>query len=121
MAIKSVILVSIPVSDQERAKDFYVNKLGMSLTTDSSAIPGMRWIEVAPKGGGASLTLVTWFKSMPPGSLNGLVLTSDDIQADYKAFVAKGVRFEEPPKEQPWGTEAVFSDPDGNRIVLHKA
>src|SRR6266545_7274527 len=120
MAIQDVIVVSVPVSDQERAKAFYLDTLGFELIEDVSA-PDLRWIRVAPKGGGTSLTLVTWFESMPPGSLQGLVLRSDDLQADYQALVADGVEFDGPPKQQPWATETVFSDPDGNNIVLQQA
>ncbi len=121
MAIQSVAVVSVPVSDQERAKAFYVDKLGMELVREDDSVLGIRWVMVAPKGGGTALTLVTWFESMPPGSLQGLVLRSDDLQADYQALVADGVEFDGPPKQQPWATETVFSDPDGNNIVLQQA
>lgn len=121
MAMKAVVVVSVPVSDQERAKDFYVNKLGFELQRDDRSVPGMRWVQVAPKGGSTALTLVTWFASMPPGSLQGLVFTSHNLKADYETLVARGVEFQGPPKQQPWGTEAVFRDPDGNRIVLQQA
>jgi predicted enzyme related to lactoylglutathione lyase len=120
MAIQNVAVVSVPVSDQERAKAFYVNTLGFELQADQS-MPPLRWIRVAPKGGTTALTLVTWFDSMPAGSLRGLVLTSNDLQADYEKLAAKGVAFDGPPKQQPWGTEAVFHDPDGNSIVLQQA
>jgi catechol 2,3-dioxygenase-like lactoylglutathione lyase family enzyme len=120
MAIKDVIVVSVPVSDQDRAKEFYVDKLGFELRQDQS-MPGLRWVMVGPKGGGTSLTLVTWFESMPPGSLQGLVLTCDDLQAEYESLVAKGVRFDGPPQRRPWATEAVVHDPDGNSLVLQQA
>lgn len=121
MAIKQVTVVSIPVSDQERAKKFYIEKLGLELLGDDSSIPGLRWILVAPKGGNVALTLVTWFESMPAGSLRGLVLVSDDIEKDYKRMQAQGVEFEEPPEQKPWGrTETVLHDPDGNCIVLQQ-
>jgi catechol 2,3-dioxygenase-like lactoylglutathione lyase family enzyme len=55
---------------------------------------------------------------MPPGSLQGLVVATDDIQTTYEELVAKGVPFDFPPAEQPGGTQAVFRDPDGNGLVL---
>ncbi len=67
-----------------------------------------------------SLTLVTWFETMPPGSLRGLVLNSDDLQADYEALRSRGVEFEGPPQRRLWATEAVFHDPDGNSFVLQQ-
>ena len=116
--IDQVQVVSVPVSDQERAKTFYVDALGFELRADSPFDPGIRWVEVAPKGGTTSLTLVTWFESMPPGSLQGLVAATDDIHTTYDELVARGVPFDGPPTEQPWGVQAVFRDPDGNGLVL---
>jgi len=121
MAVEHIAVVSVPVSDQERAKHFYVDTLGLELVRDDTSVPGMRWIQVAPPGGGTQLTLVTWFASMPAGSLRGLVLRMSDLQADYEALVAKGVEFEGPPVSQPWGLETVAHDPDGNAIVLQQA
>jgi predicted enzyme related to lactoylglutathione lyase len=121
MAVQDVVVVSIPVSDQERAKAFYLDKLGFQLTREDDSIPGIRWVQVAPKGGTTALTLVTWFESMPPGSLKGLVLKSSNLQADYENLVAKGVEFDGPPQRQPWATEAVLHDPDGNSLVLQQA
>jgi hypothetical protein len=60
---------------------------------------------------------------MPAGSLRGLVLKSDDLQADYEAYTAKGVEFDEPPMPQPYAPEgeAVCHDPDGSMLVLQQA
>jgi catechol 2,3-dioxygenase-like lactoylglutathione lyase family enzyme len=121
MAVQDVTVVSIPVSDQERAKAFYVDTLGLELQRDDDSVPGLRWVQVAPKKGTTSLTLVTWFESMAPGSLQGLVLSSDNLQADYEALRAAGVQFQGPPQQQPWATEAVLFDPDGNSLVLQQA
>ena len=117
--IKDVQIVSVPVSDQGRAKSFYVDALGFELRADNPWGDRMRWVEVAPEGAMISLTLVTWFDSMPPGSLQGLVVVTDDIQATYDELVARGVPFDFPPTEIPGGTQAVFRDPDGNGLVLH--
>ncbi|TCC37421.1 hypothetical protein E0H75_40440 [Kribbella capetownensis] len=121
MTVQSVAVVSVPVSDQDRAKAFYVDKLGLKLVREDDSIPGLRWIQVAPDGGGTALTLVDWFEQMPPGSVQGLVLRTDDLDADYKTFSANGVPFDGPPEQQPWATEAVLHDPDGNMIVLQQA
>jgi catechol 2,3-dioxygenase-like lactoylglutathione lyase family enzyme len=116
--IEQVQIVSVPVSDQDRAKAFYVDFLGFDLLEDTPFDSGMRWVQVAPKASTASLTLVTWFESMPPGSLQGLVVATDDIHATYDELSAKGVPFDFPPTEQPGGLQAVFRDPDGNGLVL---
>ena len=121
MAIQEVRVVSVPVSDQERAKEFYVEKLGFDLSREDDSIPGIRWVQVTPKGGTTSLTLVTWFETMPPGSLQELVLGSADLEKDCEELVARGVEFDRPLQQQPWGKEAVVRDPDGNKLVLQQA
>ncbi len=120
MAIQDVKVISVPVSDQERAKAFYVDTLGFELTRDDDSMPGIRWVQVAPKKDGPSLTLVTWFDTMPAGSVQGLVLGSDDLKGDCDRLAAQGVEFDRPMEEQPWGTEAVICDPDGNKLVLQQ-
>lgn len=118
MAIGRVDIVSVPVGDQERAKAFYLDMLGFTLVRDNPMGPEQRWIEVAPPGGGTSLTLVTWFPTMAPGSLKGLVLATDDIAADYAALAARGLPFHGPVQQGSWGTFATFDDADGNGWVL---
>lgn len=123
MAIKDIQVVSIPVSDQERAKTFYVETLGFELRSDASFGEGehrQRWVEVAPEGATSRLTLVTWFPQMPAGSIQGLVLRTDDIQGDYAALKARGLTFDGEIQQAPWGTFATFSDPDGNGWVLQE-
>ena len=102
MAVRDVKVISVPVSDQERAKAFYVEKLGFELTCDDDSVPGLRWIQVAPKGGSTSLTLVTWFETMQAGCLQGLVLGSNDLERDCDELKAAGVEFDRPLQEQPW-------------------
>jgi catechol 2,3-dioxygenase-like lactoylglutathione lyase family enzyme len=121
MAVQDVRVVSVPVSDRERAKEFYVEKLGFDLTRDDDSVPGLHWVQVTPKCATTSLTLVTWFETMPAGSLQGLVLISDHLEKDCEQFVDRGVEFERPLQQQPWGAEAVIRDPDGNRLVLQQA
>ena len=120
MAIKDIQVVSLPVSDQDRAKAFYVETLGFELRSDATFGPGQRWVEVAPVGATTRITLVTWFPQMPAGSVQGLVLMTDDIQGDYTALKARGLTFGGEIEAAPWGTFATFSDPDGNGWVLQE-
>lgn len=117
MNITHVQLLSVPVSDQDRAKNFYVNTLGFELRRDNPMGEDARWVEVAPKGAETSITLVTWFPAMPPGSLTGLVLQTGDIDGDCASLGEAGVELEGP-NDAPWGRQAVIKDPDGNGIVL---
>jgi catechol 2,3-dioxygenase-like lactoylglutathione lyase family enzyme len=119
--IRDVQVVSVPVNDQERAKRFYVDMLSLELRADNAWGEGRHWVEVAPEGATTSLTLVTWFASMLPGSLKGVVFLVDDVRATYEVLIARGVTFDVPPEDQPWVPQAVFRDPDGNGFVLAQA
>ena len=118
MSITHVKLLSVPVSDQDRAKDFYVNVLGFTLIADNPMGPGQRWVQVGPKGGATSLTLVTWFATMPPGSLKGLVVETDDLDGDVQALIERGLAIPDGIQDEMWGRYVTFDDPDGNGIVL---
>ena len=113
-----VSVVSIPVSDQDRAKKFYTDVLGFEQLADAQMNPDMRWVHLSAPDGGASITLVNWFPSMPAGSLGGLVLEVDDIDARHAELVAQGYEFPDGIQTQPWGRYVTVKDPDGNGIVL---
>ena len=111
-------LFSLPVTDQDRAKAFYVDTLGFELVEDTEMGPGQRWVQVRPGGGETSITLVTWFGTMPPGSAKGTVFESDDLDADVAAIRSRGVDIAGDIQQAPWGRFVTFDDPDGNGIVL---
>ena len=120
MTVTHVQLVSVPVSDQDRARDFYLDVLDFDLIFDNPMGPdGSRWIQVAPKGAATALTLVTWFPTMSPGSLKGLVLETDDLDADVARLRERGVDLPDGGiQTAPWGRYVTFHDPDGNGLVL---
>jgi lactoylglutathione lyase len=117
--IRKLKFVSIPVRDQDRALDFYVNMLGFTLVTDQSMGPGQRWVEIRPPKGDSGVALFT-----PPGHENrvgtftGISMECDDVQKTYDELMAKGVEFEKPPKTESWGVSAIMRDSEGNLIVL---
>ncbi len=115
-----IAIISIPVSFQGGAKNFYVQKLGFKVVRDDPMGGDRRWVELRPRGGGPSITLVTWFDKMPAGSQQGLVLTVDDIDARRAEIAAAGVAISEVQGEPP-GRFATLSDPDGNGWVLQQA
>ncbi len=117
MAITHLQLISLPVTDQDRARDFYVGTLGFELVSDNAMGPDMRWVQVRPKGSQTSITLVTWFPSMPAGSVKGTVLETDDLDTDVTALRSRGASIDAI-QEAPWGRFVTFDDPDGNGIVL---
>ncbi|GAB3035898.1 VOC family protein [Parafrigoribacterium mesophilum] len=118
MTISKVQLLSIPVSDQDRARAFYVDTLGFSLVMDTMMGPDMRWVMVAPPGAETAITLVTWFPTMPAGTLKGLVLETDDLDGDLARLAEHGVRPANGIEEAPWGRFVQFDDPDGNGLIL---
>jgi catechol 2,3-dioxygenase-like lactoylglutathione lyase family enzyme len=116
-----IALVSIPVSDQDRAKKFYTEVLGFTELTDNTDVPGMRWVMLAPPGGGAAITLVTWFPTMPAGSTKGLVYEVDDVDTWLADVTAKGLDVPDGVQEEFWGRFVTLDDPDGNGIVVQTA
>ena len=111
-------LVSIPVTDVDRAKAFYVDVLGFEERFDGPFAEGMRWCELGLPGSATTIALVTWFDTMPPGGVTGLVLETADVRAAYAELGARGVAFTGEPRDEPWGSSAPFADPDGNGWVL---
>jgi catechol 2,3-dioxygenase-like lactoylglutathione lyase family enzyme len=122
MAVSILEVVSVPVSDQDRAKKFYVETLGFTPVMDTEfAGGGMRWVMLRPPGGGTAITLVTWFETMPAGSLRGAVLGCENLEQTLGELAGHGLSFEEDEIQQaPWGRWKTFADPDGNGWVLQE-
>jgi catechol 2,3-dioxygenase-like lactoylglutathione lyase family enzyme len=118
MAIAHINVISLPVTDQDRARDFYVNTLGFELVADTPVGPGMRWVQVRPQHGQASITLVTWFDTMPAGSVKGTVLETSDLDGDVAGLQARGVTIDGGIQAAPWGRFVTFDDPDRNGLIL---
>jgi predicted enzyme related to lactoylglutathione lyase len=114
--LKNVRTISVRVSDQDRAVDFYVNTLGFEKVKDIPMGPDSRWIEVKPAGAETTLVLSNEPASTEPGGFTGYIFDSANIQETYEALNARGVHFTAPPSSQPWGNWAQFADPDGNEF-----
>src|SRR5215203_1718917 len=110
--------VSVPVGDQDRAREFYGGTLGFELLVDSTWREGMRWSEVAPENSATSLMLVTWSSYMLPGMYRVIVLSTDDVETVHEERVSSFLAIESPPTETPRGKQAMFRDPDGNAFLL---
>jgi catechol 2,3-dioxygenase-like lactoylglutathione lyase family enzyme len=89
--IKQVGRVMVPVSNQDRAIEFYTGKLGFSLSADVSFGDGDRWVEVAPPDGGAALALVPPQGEYQPGRMTGIALETGDASGTREELAAAGV------------------------------
>ena len=119
MTIQSFEIISVPVSDQQRAKAFYRDVLGFALVREEPMGPGMSWIQLAPPGHGVTIALVTWFERMKPCGLQGVMVNTEDIVAEHKLLRSRGLEIGEI-KQEPWGRYAMFADPDGNGWILRE-
>jgi catechol 2,3-dioxygenase-like lactoylglutathione lyase family enzyme len=116
--MKSIDVISIPVTDQERSKNFYL-LLGFELLDETPMSDGNKWIHMGLAGCPTTITLVTWFKKMPAGSIQGLVLRTDDIETDILILKNNGATVSGI-EETPGGKFASVKDPDGNGISLQQ-
>ena len=114
--------IALVVRDYDEAIAFYTQKLGFTLVEDTPLTPDKRWVLVAPSGETAPCLLLARAATPEQQSRIGnqtggrvfLFLHTDDFQRDYRDFTARGVRFVRPPKEESYGTVAVFEDLYGN-------
>ena len=117
--IKRIKFVSIPVRDQNRALDFYTEKLGFTIITDKPFDEKQRWIELRIPKADTHVVLFTPVEHQSRvGTFSGVSFTCDDIDQTYADYLARGVTFEGPPQKQPWGTYVMFKDSEGNSFVL---
>jgi catechol 2,3-dioxygenase-like lactoylglutathione lyase family enzyme len=117
--VNRISVVSVPVRDQQVARQFYEQKLGFHLMRDTAMGDGGRWIELAPEDERTSITLVTWFPQMPPGSQQGLVLEVADVKSVHAGLQAAGVETSDI-ETAFWGTYCTLNDPDGNSLLIHQ-
>ena len=106
-------LVNVPVSDVDRAKAFYVEKAGFTEDNDAVVNEQVRFVQLTPPGSRCSISIGTGLSDMAPGSIQGLQLVVEDIEAARAELVERVVDVSEV-QVFPWGSFVFFSDPDGN-------
>jgi catechol 2,3-dioxygenase-like lactoylglutathione lyase family enzyme len=117
--IRGIKFTSIPVRDQDVSLRFFTEKLGFKVATDQPFSAKQRWIELMIPGADTRLVLFT-----PDGledrigGFQPISFWCNDVFATAKEMQAKGVEFAQAPRQESWGTSAVFKDPDGNQFVL---
>ena len=112
-------LIAVPVSDADRAKAFYADQVGFAVDHDHAVKEGLRFIQLTPPGSGCSIAIGEGVTEMEPGSLEGLQLVVDDIEAARNELAGRGVEVSEI-QDFPWGRFVFFSDPDGNRWAVQQ-
>ena len=106
-------LVAVPVSDVDRAKAFYVDQAGFNPDHDHTVSEDLRFVQLTPPGSACSIAIGKGTVDSDPGSIKGLQLVVEDIEAAKADLSGRGVEVGEV-QDFPWGRFVFFSDPDGN-------
>jgi catechol 2,3-dioxygenase-like lactoylglutathione lyase family enzyme len=112
-------LVAVPVSDVDRSKAFYVEKVGFHADHDHTLSETLRFVQLTPPGSACSIVIGVGITDMQPGSLHGLQMVIADAQEAHDELASRGVEVSDI-DVQPWGSFVYFSDPDGNRWSLQQ-
>lgn len=112
-------LVAIPVSDVDRAKAFYVDGAGFVADHDHRVSDGLRFVQLTPPGSACSITIGDGITDAEPGSVRGMQLVVDDIEAARAELAGRGVEVGDV-QDFPWGRFVFFSDPDGNAWAVQE-
>ena len=112
-------LVAVPVTDVDRAKAFYTEKLGFHADFDQQVNENLRFVQLSPPGSACSIVIGVGITGMQPGSLEGLLMVVEDVRAVREELVKRGAEVSEV-DVQDWGHFVYFSDPDGNRWSLQQ-
>lgn len=123
-------VVVVPVADVDRAKHFYAERMGFVVDVDDSPNEHVRIVQLTPRGSGCSVTIGTGIAAMAPGTLQGLQLVVDDIDAAHAELSDRGVPVSSiqhhdgtgfvEGKGGPWNSFIFFNDPDGNGWAIQE-
>ena len=109
----SLELVTVPVSDVDRAKAFYAESMGFHVDQDQRVNETLRFVQLTPPGSACSIAIGEGISSKEPGSVEGLQLVVHDIDAARTQLVQRGVDVTQV-EDYPWGRFIFLKDPDGN-------
>lgn len=131
--ITNISLVTVWCLDQDKTRDFYVDKLGFEARTDIKVGDGFRWVAIGhPSQPDIDVTLMIPGPPLTPeaadfirrqlekGEMGGLGLRVDDCRKTYQELSAKGVTFLQEPADRPYGVEAIMRDNSGNWLVMNE-
>ena len=112
-------LITVPVSDVDRAKAFYVDKAGFHADHDQTVSPELRFVQITPPGSACSICFGIGLTDAAPGSAPGLQIVVSDIEAAHAQLKAGGVDVSDV-DDQAWGRFVYFRDPDGNPWAIQQ-
>jgi catechol 2,3-dioxygenase-like lactoylglutathione lyase family enzyme len=112
-------LVILPISDADRAKSFYVDKVGFHLDHDQRVNEQLRFVQLTPPGSACSIAFGEGIPAGEPGSVKGLQMVVSDAHAARQELIDRGLDVAEV-VEQAWGSFIYFSDPDGNAWAVQQ-
>src|ERR1700755_2796448 len=112
-------LVAVPVSDVDRAKSFYTEKVGFTADHDHRVGEQIRFVQLTPPGSACSIALGKGITDMEPGTVRGLQVVVADAEAARAELAGRGVEVSDV-RDFPWGRFVFFSDPDGNGWALQE-
>ena len=112
-------LVPVPVTDVDRAKAFYAEKIGFQVDHDHRVTDELRFVQLTPPGSACSIAIGTGLTEMQPGSIKGLQMVVADIREAHEELLGRGADVSEI-EVHPWGSFIFFSDPDGNTWALQQ-
>jgi catechol 2,3-dioxygenase-like lactoylglutathione lyase family enzyme len=112
-------LVSVPVSDVDRAKQFYTEKAGFVADHDHQVTDELRFVQLTPPGSACSIAIGSGMPQAEPGSVRGLQIVVADVAAARDELAGRGIEVSEV-QEFPWGKFVFFDDPDGNGWALQQ-
>jgi catechol 2,3-dioxygenase-like lactoylglutathione lyase family enzyme len=109
-------LVAVPVTDVDRAKEFYV-KAGFNADHDQRVNENLRFVQLTPPGSACSICIGQGITETPPGSIDMILMVIKKAEEARDELRSRGIEVSEV-DEQPWGRFVYFSDPDGNKWSL---
>jgi catechol 2,3-dioxygenase-like lactoylglutathione lyase family enzyme len=112
-------LVAVPVSSVDRAKAFYVDKIGFNADHDQQVTDRLRFVQLTPPGSACSIYIGTGLTTMKPGSIEGLQMVVPDIEEAHHELTGRGVAVTDI-EDLSWGRFVYFSDPDGNKWAVQE-
>ena len=112
-------LIAVPVTDVDRARDFYVEKAGFNLDHDHTVSDELRFVQLTPPGSACSIAIGKGLTQAAPGSIEGIQMVVSDIEAAHAELKDRGVEVSDI-EAFPWGRFVFFQDPDGNTWAVQE-